>query len=361
MQPLPTFFPNAASLAEAQPIIVERAQTVSGIEIVTAEAVTTTVSGTVIGPDGQSVFGFISARRISETLPDAGAGGASFRDGNFKLHLAPGQYELEARAHRPDMRRAPAPGEELIGVLPVSVSGAPISGVTIQLAAGAVVSGRIVFDGQTPPPADPQSFRIGLGSTDPNTICRGGWTDVLPDWTFRIEGVFGACAMMPFGTGRWTMKSAGRDDVDLVDRPLRIAPGQVLQDVQVVFTDRPTELRLDVTDQHGMPTSDYVAVVFASDRKRWTERSRYVRLYVPPPVASTSTGAASITPIAPQPRDVISGLPPGQYYVAAVEDLPREGATDAAVLELLASGATRVTLAETLPVRISLRRGAALR
>ncbi len=359
-QPVPTYFPNAASLAEAQPILVGRAQTVSGIEIVVGEAVSTVVSGTVLDPDGRPVSGFISVRRMSSLMQDFGGGGTRILDGAFKMYLPVGEYELEAHANR-DMMRSAKPGEELFGVLPVSVTGAPLSDLNIQLAPGAVISGRIVFDGQTPPPDDPQAIRIGLGTMTPNAGCRGGRSEVLPDWTFRIEGASGTCTIMPSGAGRWTMKSAGRDDLDLLDRPIRIAPGQALPDVQVVFTDRRTELTVDVTDDHGLPTRDYVAVVFPPDKKRWTERSRYVRLYVPPPVASANAGAPSIGPAAPQRRDVIAGLPAGEYYVAVVADLTREGSTDTSTLETLARGATRITLSETAPARVTVHRGPALR
>jgi hypothetical protein len=359
-QPVPTYFPNTPSLAEAQPIVVERAQTVSGIEIMVAEAATTVVSGTVIDPKGQPVSGFINARRVSGNIPDFSAWGTQVRDGTFKMYLAAGEYELEAREMRPGTRGPVAPGDELIGVLPVSLTGAPMSDLTVQLGTGAVISGRIVFDGQALPPDDPQSLPIGLGSMSPAIACRGGRSEVLPDWTFRIEGAAGMCTIMPAGIGRWTMKSAGREGLDLLDRPVRIAPGQVLPDVQVVFTDRRTDLTLDVTDEHGLPTRDFVAVVFPRDRKRWTENSRYVRLYVPPPlpISSAATGGGPAIRAAPPSRpDSITGLPPGEYYVAAVEDLPSEGNREAALLESLVSGATRVTLADSTPVRIALRRG----
>src|SRR5207247_1948787 len=83
---------------------------------------------------------------------------------------------------------------------------------------------------------------------------------------------------------------------------------------------------------HGLPTREYVAVVFARDKKRWTENSRYVRLYVPPqpPVATASANGAPSIATTPQRPDSIAGLPPGEYYVAVVDDLPSEGARDAA-------------------------------
>jgi hypothetical protein len=362
-QPLPTYFPSAVSLAEAQPIRVERAQTVAGIEIVLVDALASVVSGTVLDSKGQPVQGgSIQVRRVSSEVRDFGAFGGGLRpDGTFRLKLAPGEYDLEVHGARSGGMGPPRKGEEQFGVLRVTATGAPMADLTIQLGPAAVVTGRLIFDGSSPLPDDPQSVRIGLGSTTPYGMCQPGVIEVSPDWTFRIDGAIGACNFMPMGVGRWTMRSAGRDEINLVDQAIRFSPGQVWRDIEVVFTDRRTELTLDVADEHGLPTREYVAVVFARDKKRWAENSRYVRLYVPPPppVAPASTNGALSNATTPQRPDSISALPPGEYYVAVVDDLPNEGARDAALLESLVSGATRVTLTDTAPVRIAVRRGAA--
>jgi hypothetical protein len=365
-QPVPTYFPSAVSLAEAQPIRVERAQTVAGIEIVLVDAMASVVSGTVLDSKGQPAQGgSIQIRRVSSEARDFGMFGGGVRpDGTFRLKVPPGEYELEVHGVRSGVMGPPRKGEEQFGLLRVTATGAPISDLTIQLGPAAVITGRLIFDGSSPPPDDPQSVRIGLGSTSPYPaygMCQPGVIEVSPDWTFRIEGAMGACNLLPMGVGRWMVKSAGRDEINLVDQAIRFSPGQVWRDIEVVFTDRRTELTLDVTDEHGLPTREYVAVVFARDKRRWAENSRYVRLFVPPPppVAPASTNGAPSNAPAPQRPDSISGLPPGEYYVAVVDDLPSEGARDAALLEWLVSGAARVTLTETAPLRIAVRRGAA--
>jgi hypothetical protein len=330
---------------------------------VLVDAMASVVSGTVLDAKGQPARGGgIQVRRVSGDVRDFGAFGGGVRpDGTFRLKLAPGEYELQVHGAATGIMGPPRRGEELFGLLPVTATGAPISDLTIQLGPAAVITGRLIFDGSSPPPDDPQSVRIGLGSTTPFGMCQPGVAEVSPDWTFRIEGAIGACNLMPTSVGRWIVKSAGRDEINLVDQAIRFSPGQVWRDIEVVFTDRRTELTLDVTDEHGLPTREYVAVVFARDKKRWAENSRYVRLYVPPPppVAPTSTNGALSNATAPQRPDSISGLPPGEYYVAVVDDLPSEGARDAALLESLVSGATRVTLTDTAPLRIAVRRGAA--
>ena len=56
--------------------------------------------------------------------------------------------------------------------------------------------------------------------------------------------------------------------------------------------------------------------------------------------------------------DAISGLPPGEYYAVALDDLPLDSGRDADLLEALAGDAVRVTLTDAAPVRVSLRRRA---
>ena len=59
----------------------------------------------------------------------------------------------------------------------------------------------------------------------------------------------------------------------------------------------------------------------------------------------------------PPPRpDTIAGLPPGEYFAVAVDDLDSELMRDGDVLERLSRGARRVTLSEDAKIDVSLRR-----
>ena len=87
-----------------------------------------------------------------------------------------------------------------------------------------------------------------------------------------------------------------------------------------------------VTDSASAPVGDYSVVVFSTDRSKWSETSRFLRM-----VRSTQDGSFEVT-----------GLPPGEYWVAATD--PTKDA-DVSVeslapekLEQLTFRATRVTL-----------------
>ena len=85
--------------------------------------------------------------------------------------------------------------------------------------------------------------------------------------------------------------------------------GQGLQssaDVEVVLTDQITEVSGSVSDGRGQSVADYSAIVFATDRRLWYDGSRFFK--------------------ASRPREdgtfAIRGLPPGEYFLAAVDRIP---------------------------------------
>jgi hypothetical protein len=108
---------------------------------------------------------------------------------------------------------------------------------------------------------------------------------------------------------------------------------QSLNGVEVIVTDRITELSgtMVAADTHGAPAA--AVIVFSTDRSRWYPESRFMRK-----TTAGSDGAFSV-----------AGLPFGSYYVAAVASLPVNGPNDwqdPAFLETLVFRASTVTLAE---------------
>jgi Carboxypeptidase regulatory-like domain len=367
-EPLPTYYPGALSPDQAQPIVIEKGQTVTGIEIVLAEGTPTLISGTVLRKGGAPVTGNggVSARSSgSDALPGAPGWGSGIRpDGTFRLRLPPGEYALEARVYQ----AATGPRQveqEHFGMTRVSVGTEPVDGITITIGGGASATGRVIFEGTAPLPNNPGEVRLPIYSQD-GTTCRTGPAKIAPDWSFHIDGLQGTCGTpLQSGFGRWTLKAVAHKGQDLLERPITFEPGQRLSDVQVTFTDRHTELTMSVAGDDGQPTRDYVAIVFPTDKDRWTQPSRHVRTYVPPTdeqvMLATRRVATSATPRGPSKppdlsRQAMSGLPPGEYFAVAVDDIDGEACRDPAVLERLASRATRVTVSYDAPTSAMLQR-----
>jgi hypothetical protein len=139
------------------------------------------------------------------------------------------------------------------------------------------------------------------------------------DGTFSIDGPGGALTLQVSGMpANWTVKTVRLDGLDITDRHVDFGEG-VLRRVDVVLTDRVSEIGGRVTDEDGQLSADGTVVVFPEDQSRWTAPSRLVR-GVRPGVDG---------------QYFIDDLPPAAYRAVAVEALPRNAWNDPGVLERL--------------------------
>jgi hypothetical protein len=383
LEPMPTFFPGVPAIDQAQPIVVERGAMVTA-DIPLVEGTMARVTGTLVDASGQPVTrGGIMTRPIVKGMAQNGfgtSGGQVKPDGTFQVTLSLGEYELEGTAWSGGEGPPPPPGQQEFGSVRLNVA-SDISGITIQLGLGATVSGRILFDGTSPVPPPPVvngPGRVVFMSTEGG--CRSGVSEVAPDWTFTVKGVIGTCsAQFGGGLGRWFVKSITQDGTDLMDKPVTFTTGQQMRGVEVVLTDKRTELSFHVTDGQGTPTRDYVGLLFPADKAKWMDNTgRNVRTLVPmpdtPPNPSrgTAPGAAGANQalvggivqgfavpgvgVNPTRGEVMAGMPAGDYYAIALDDLDLESVRDPEVLAQLSRGATRITFPDNGPAEVNLRR-----
>jgi hypothetical protein len=399
---VPTYYPGVLSPDQAQPIVVERGQTLSGIDFQILEQQVTIVRGLVLDATGQPAQGGSVSAQMHYTIGSSvgffSRGNSTVQqDGTFELKLPPGEYDLSAYARPRDEVMMPAAqavgarssmnAPQQTGYAPVTVSGEPITNVVIRAGAGGTITGKIVVDGDGPP-IDPKQVLVSVHAHrvagqqgpifGPASECRSGKpATVNSDLTFTIEDVHGTCALglnLMANAGRWQAKSAIYRGADLLDRPVEIGVDQHVRDVTITLSDRRTELAADVTDDQGAASSDYVLLAFSTDRPRWL-LSRYIAYMtrsassqpVPPtpapgPGAGPPGASASATMsmsfafgATPMTTDTITTLPAGDYYVVAIDDASYEDIHDPAYLEQLVGHATRVTLREGEPQKVTLR------
>jgi hypothetical protein len=207
-------------------------------------------------------------------------------------------------------------------------------------------------------------MRLMLFTSDGMT-CRSPQMQVGADWRFRIDGLHGTClGAQSFMIDRWMLKAIMHEGQNLLDRPTTFETGQQLRNIEVVFTDRRSELTFEVSDQDAQRTRGYVALVFSADKSKWDDSSNFVRTFAPAPIEVTATRGGAPTAPGGQPqigmprprREALSGLRPGEYLVVAVDDIAYDDTRDPGVLERLASRATRVTLGDGATVDVPLRR-----
>ena len=210
-QPVPTYYPDAFDMSQAQPITLNRGETVAGLEMMLGEGMPTIVTGMVLRSDGEAVISGSVNARVSG--PDAAggydnSGGTGIRQGGaFQLTLPPGEYTLEAQVMTRQGPGPRGPDDQLVGSTRISVGGGTTEAISIMVGRGATATGRVVFEGSTPPPPSPGQTRVPFYHPE-GPGCRSGEAIIAADWSFKLDGLSGSCGAPPSLTfGRWTLKA----------------------------------------------------------------------------------------------------------------------------------------------------------
>ena len=130
------------------------------------------------------------------------------------------------------------------------------------------------------------------------------------------------------GGANWTFKSAMFDGHDVSDEGLEIG-AEDISGIVITFSDRTTELSGTVPRREGALDKSAGVIIMPADSQSWKQgvmNARRLRN-----VRTTTTGGFSLT-----------GLPPGQYLVAAVNDDALGEWQDPKVLEKIAAVAVKV-------------------
>lgn len=384
----PTYYPGTVDAAQAAVIAVGQSEDRTGIDFTTMSVPVASISGRVIGPDGQpprnAQVQMTLAQSASLTSMDALISfglGQSVRvgaDGRLSgSGIAPGRYRLVVRGSPAgpggSMPQIPGGagalaasvaagmfggrggGPTLWAAEDLTIDGHDIDGLTLQLQTGSNLSGKIVFEGDDPQtPAD--AAKVVISMTDASReshsaldmiagMLQGGSTmgSGAKDGTFTVAGVApgtyrlsvnapGSMAMFGISTGSspWTLKSALLGDVDVVDTAFEVKPGQDISGIVATFTKAVTQISGKVQDSAGRPVAGFPIVVFTTDRARWAPGSRRIVSAKP---ASDGTYK-------------VSGLPAGEYYVCALTDLDPNDLYDAGFLDQIVAGAFKITLGD---------------
>jgi Carboxypeptidase regulatory-like domain len=360
------FYPGTADPASALTVAVAAGEERAGVDIPLELVPVARIDGTILDPRGRPPV----VAQVNLILPSASSalGRARFirpdPDGRFTVTgVPPGRYVLVARAAlrgplaanpsaaEPNTGRASAPALPLFAVEEVPVEGHDITGLQVTLQRGVTVSGRLSFEGTTPPPRDLRDVRITLAAVPVGAEVAVGSPSVQarPDGTFVIPGVapgrYRLDAVVPpsgsAGSSAWTLKAGllgGRNSQDV---PVQIRAGDDVAGALAEFTDRPTEISGTLFDATGAPAPEFVIVAFSADRAFWFPQSWRVRQTRP-----DRNG-----------RFTIAGLPPGEYYLAALTDLEPGRLYLPDFLQSLLASSCKVTLREGETLTQDLRLG----
>src|SRR5262249_647682 len=270
-------------------------QVISDMNMALLPMRTARVTGTAVDSRGRPLSGAVMALPKNDSVMFMFGPPAQIKpDGSFTISgLTPGDYVLQNNGRQ---------GSEYAST-DVTINGDDVNGVQLVSAPPLIVSGRIVVD-----PAAAQALRVSTLQIMIQPAQIGpmfgftGPTPVNDDLTFDAKGRPGKMRfVIPNQLPGWAIKAVHYRGTDVTDS-IELRAGESSADVEVELTNRLTDVSGVVTTPKGEHVADYSVVVFPQDRDKWTTQ-RYLRLSRP-----DQDG-----------RYKVNGLPPGEYYVIALD------------------------------------------
>jgi hypothetical protein len=364
------YFPGTFALAQAATLTLKSGQERGSVDFSLRPVKTSRVAGTLVGPDGPVAN--VALRLLPEgddfAIDMESSAAISGPSGEFTfLGVMPGQYVVKVlRVPRAAVGpsstttiqvggativssvsgtpggvppRVPAE-PTLWASVPVAVADGNVTGVMVALQTGARLSGRLEFDGTKERPEPQQLLRLPI-TIEPTerSVIPGPFTSIPPgrvdeSGAFTTYGVPGGKYLVRVGgaPSGWTLRSVVSAGRDVSDTPIDVGAADV-SNIVITFTDRPSRLTGVVRGSSGAPDPDAMVVIFPVDPASWTDYGLNPRRMRSVRVAKAGTYT-------------LVGLPPGEYYVAAVNDEGFSTWQSQDVLEALSRFASPVRLAE---------------
>ena len=248
-------------------------------------------------------------------------------DGSFEFtNVAPGRYNLNARP-----MQMQDPSSEF-AVVPLTVGNDDLDNVLVTTSVGGTAHGAILTDDGSAPSFRADQVQLSATSPEPMLMVPGSTTNkVNDDFSFVLSGLFDRRLIRGFVPGGWYLKGVFLDGNDVTDRGIDFVPGRAVEGLEVVFTQKATDLSGLVMDDRNRAVVDASVVIFPANRERWTYSTRFLRTLRPDT----------------QGRYNIKALPPGEdYLIIAVQGLEQGQGGDPEFLARASEEAKPFTLNE---------------
>jgi hypothetical protein len=325
-----TYYPAAMTVSAATLITVKAGEERADISVKLRPTPAVRVAGRLVtpsgAPPGPTIVRLIGASALD--VADEGfetVVGMSDASGRFTLlGVPPGDYVLKTddRFMSIDVRQGRT---RFWAQQTVSVGVTDVRDLVITMRPPVMVEGRIEYDSTSGPPAGTRApfvvpFERPTGER--------GFGAELVNGAFAIAATAGQYIVRPMEISGWVVDAVTIDGKNVTDAVIDIAADTSLV---VRYTDRRSPVSGIVKDARGVANAGALALVFPTNPERWLG-------YGANPRTLRS---------APTDRDgayKFDHLPPGEYFVVAIDDAGGDNWTDPKTLALLARQASKITL-----------------
>ena len=337
-----TYYPSATSAAEGTTVTVAAGEERTDLVMTLRPVPAARVSGRLVTPDGTApppmaikIAGEAMADVVTRSLPSSTAEvgfetaiAVSDAAGRFTMiGVPPGEYVLK---HADELVVRSAEGGRTAYWVSqhVTVPAGDLRDLVVNLRPAIRIAGRLQFSaGITPPatlPPNLGSLTLESPSVEATQVfapSRNGEAS-----TIGPGGRYIARAVESSG---WFVESITLDGKDVTERPFDLQTDATT--FVVTYTNRASKVTGVVKDARGNVAADAMVVVFPTDQQRWKDYGRSPRFLRSAPMSMKGTFT-------------FDHLPPGDYYVIAIEAVNGEGWRDPKVLQTLANRAERLTV-----------------
>jgi hypothetical protein len=324
----PTYYPGVDSIESARAVTVGLSAEALGIDFSFLLVRTSKITGRVTSVDGAAVSTGIILL-TPEGLAERPGQGTGFRgriqwDGAFSLlNVPPGRYVLRARCDDWDVPR--------FASIPLTVASGDFAGISLVVAPGATISGAVSFRRSQLLNADPAQFRIVASSQNGASVGPAPTARIGTGGAFTLDGIAAGEHWIRAQTPRgWVLQAVTLDGRDITDTPLEVRSGQRLANVQIVFSDKLSEISGTLTDDQGTPISDYTVLAFPTDPTLWRPQARHIMTTRPDQKGTFQ----------------LRGLPSGEYLVTPIDPAEQGEWFEPWFLDNHRTSAARVVLAD---------------
>jgi hypothetical protein len=206
------------------------------------------------------------------------------------------------------------------------------------------LKGRVTTEDVSGTPLNPRDVMVSAIPVQFDSAPVGGGPppfSIQEDGSFEVKNLSGRRLIrVSVRNPGLMLKRITRAGREITDEAVDFTKADV-DGVEVVLTNRVTSVTGNVTDEKANPVTDYAVIVFATDRSKWTDRSRFIAFG-----RSNQDGSFRV-----------AGLPADEYFAIALSPVQSSQWQDPEFLRTLEEAATRFLLGEgeakTLTLRVA--------